>query len=101
MTTDMPVLEFEFATHEGTVNTRRTGVARSARAIIEQHHYFRGRSAGFDFQECDSVLTVRGSVPSFYLKQLLQTTLRGVEGVSRVDNQVEVVCSFGLSSVRA
>ena len=46
------------------------------------------------------VLTVRGCVPTFYLKQVLQTMLKELNGVGRVDNQVDVVCSSGLSSVR-
>jgi hypothetical protein len=48
----------------------------------------------------DGILTLRGRVPSFYLKQILQTTLMNVPGVKRVDNRVDVVASDGLSSVR-
>lgn len=36
-------------------------------------------------------LTLRGSVPSFYLKQVLQELLRQVDGVETVLNQVHVV----------
>lgn len=49
----------------------------------------------------DGVLTLTGRVPTFYLKQLLQTWLKNLDGVTRIDNQVEVVNSRGLSSVRA
>lgn len=48
----------------------------------------------------DGVLTLRGCVPSFYLKQVLQAALMDVPGVERLDNQVDVVSSAGLSSVR-
>jgi hypothetical protein len=41
---------------------------------------------------------VRGAVPSFYLKQILQTVLMGLEGVALINNQVNVVSSEGLSS---
>ena len=41
----------------------------------------------------DGVLTLRGQLPSFYLKQLLQEHLRGMENVARIDNQVDVVGS--------
>jgi hypothetical protein len=41
---------------------------------------------------------VHGAVPSFYLKQLLQTALSKVNGVERVANHVVVVNSQGLSS---
>lgn len=42
---------------------------------------------------------IRGRVPTFYLKQLLQDALKQVEGVRRIDNRIEVVTSDGLSSV--
>ena len=48
----------------------------------------------------DGILTLRGTVPSFYLKQVLQSTLMDVQGVRRVDNRVDVISSAGLSSVR-
>ena len=50
---------------------------------------------GFTFERiaihyADGILTLRGQLPSFYLKQLLQTLLRDVEGVVQVNNQVDV-----------
>jgi hypothetical protein len=39
----------------------------------------------------DKVLIVRGQVPTFFLKQVLQRTLMELEGIERIDNQVEVV----------
>lgn len=39
----------------------------------------------------DGILTLRGQLPSFYLKQMLQERLRGMERVARIDNQVHVV----------
>lgn len=53
-----------------------------------------------DWQFEDGVLTLSGQVPSFYLKQVLQTVLRRVENVERLVNDVDVVSSNGLSSVR-
>lgn len=50
------------------------------------------------FQFNNGVLTVRGRVPTFYLKQIIQTRLRDLEGVTQVDNQVDVVSATGLSS---
>ena len=46
------------------------------------------------------ILTLRGCVPSFYLKQVLQSILKDVPGVERIDNRVDVVSAAGLSSVR-
>ena len=36
------------------------------------------------------VLVVSGRVPSFYLKQLLQSTLGNLDGIDRVINEVNV-----------
>jgi hypothetical protein len=47
----------------------------------------------------EGMLVLRGRLPSFYLKQVLQTLLRDVEGVDRIDNRVDVVSATGLSSV--
>lgn len=46
-------------------------------------------------------LTLEGCVPSFYLKQILQTMLRDIEHVERLLNEVDVVSSTGLSSERS
>jgi osmotically-inducible protein OsmY len=36
-------------------------------------------------------LYLRGQVPSFYLKQLAQTAVSGLDGVSQVVNEIEVI----------
>jgi len=44
--------------------------------------------------ECrDGRLISRGCVPSFYLKQIAQATVAKVDGVSEVENQLEVVAT--------
>ena len=48
----------------------------------------------------DGVLILRGNVPSFYLKQVLQSILKDTPGVRRIDNRVDVISAAGLSSVR-
>lgn len=40
-----------------------------------------------------SVLTLRGRVSSYYLKQLAQTLLQGIAEVLSVDNQLDVVAA--------
>jgi hypothetical protein len=45
-------------------------------------------------------LTLEGQVPSFHLKQMLQTLLRDIEKVDRLANEVDVVNPCGLSSER-
>ena len=59
--------------------------------------YFREITCSYD----DGVLTLDGRVPTFRLKQVLQTMLFDVDGVDRIDNRVDVVNSTGLSSVRS
>lgn len=46
----------------------------------------------------DGILRLQGQVPTFYLKQILQTLLRDIENVERVENDVQVINSCGLSS---
>ncbi len=65
-------------------------VARRARDVLAKHAHFRGRADMFVFECSENVLVIRGCVPTFYLKQLLQTALTQVEGVERVDNCVDV-----------
>jgi hypothetical protein len=50
------------------------------------------------FEFADGVLTLRGRVPSYYLKQILQTWLRKLDGVQQIENEVDVVSACGLSS---
>ena len=38
----------------------------------------------------DSTLTLRGRLPSFYLKQIAQTVVRRIDGIVMIDNEVEV-----------
>jgi hypothetical protein len=70
-----------------------------AREVVARHGHFRGRLEMFQFVQCEDVLVVRGAVPSFYLKQVLQSVLKCLESVRRIDNQVVVVSCDGLSSV--
>ena len=73
---------------QGAAN--RCDAVDEARQRLEQTTFFRGRSGALQIDAQDGILTVRGSVPSYYLKQLLQATLRDIEGVTRVNNQVDV-----------
>ena len=49
----------------------------------------------------DGHVTLRGRVPNFYLKQMLQEMLRGIERVKLITNSVDVVSSTGMSSDRS
>jgi hypothetical protein len=78
-----------------------TDVEQVAYEIVASHCSFHGRAQEFDFEKNGDVLTIRGCVPSFYLKQVLQGLLKNLEGVQRIDNQVDVVNPHGLSSVKS
>lgn len=75
-------------------------VEQRAQELLARHSHFHLRASTFEFQHCDGVLVVRGCVPTFYLKQVLQAVLKELEGVGWIDNQVDVVSSGGVSSVR-
>jgi len=46
-------------------------------------------------------LILTGIVPSFYIKQMLQTLLKDIQHVRQLENHVDVVSATGLSSERA
>lgn len=71
-------------------------IEQSAKALLESTSHFVGRAHLFDFRCSDDVLIVRGCVPTYYLKQILQTVLKNVDGVRLVDNQVMVDMSAGI-----
>jgi len=73
---------------------------RVARDLIASHDHFRGRADTFEFICQDNVLVIRGRVPTFYLKQLLQDALKHLKGVHRIDNRVDVFASQGLGGIR-
>jgi hypothetical protein len=70
---------------------KRDLVAQQAHAALAAHVHFRGRAGRFEFDCREDVLVVRGTVPTYYLKQVLQQVLMGVEGVRLIDNQVSVI----------
>jgi hypothetical protein len=75
-------------------------VEHGAKELLSQHSHFRGRADDFSYEYRAGVLIVRGCVPTFYLKQVLQTVLKDVDGVARIDNQIDVISSEGVSTVR-
>lgn len=74
---------------------RSEETARRARALVETQLHLAGRADTFDFELHDDVLIVRGTVPSFYLKQVLQHALKNLDGVRWVDNRVTVALTLG------
>jgi hypothetical protein len=73
-------------------------ILRRVAYLLSHHDLFRCRLDNLEIDCCEAMLIVNGKLPSFYLKQVLQTTLRDVSGVRRIDNRVNVTSSSGLSS---
>lgn len=71
-------------------NNSRSGLAERAKALIQHQPYFRGANYPLKFESFGQVLLITGTLPSFYLKQVLQTELLRLDGVVRIDNQVQV-----------
>jgi hypothetical protein len=93
----MPLATAE-RTKTGTTN--RTSLSDVARNYLDAHPHFRGRLNDVAIVHEGMTLVLRGRLPSFYLKQLVQEAVRHVPGVQRVRNMIDVVSADGISSVR-
>jgi hypothetical protein len=74
-------------------------IAEVAQAKLRRSAYVELRGVCCDFS--GGVLTLRGRVPSYHLKQLAQADVAGVPGVLEVDNRVEVVAWRSFQSPRS
>mgnify|MGYP003574649926 CR=1 FL=1 len=45
-------------------------------------------------------LTLEGCVPTFNMKQMLQSLLRNIDGVESLANKVDVISATGLSAIQ-
>ena len=70
---------------------RPTDVADQARALLLRNPYLALKNVSCEFR--DGVLTLRGNLPSYYLKQIAQTIVANLEGVERLVNAVEVIAT--------
>lgn len=77
--------------------SRNREIEQRAQALVNAHSLFTRRASKFKYRCEADVLTVNGNVPTFYLKQVLQSILQTVEGVRRIENEVEVVSATGVS----
>lgn len=76
---------------ESTSEQVHNRILREARERLRKHHQFRGREDLIRLDETAGTLVLKGRVPSFYVKQLLQTVLQGIDGVTELNNQVRVL----------
>ena len=72
-----------------TVPPLHDSVVHEARHRIQRSAYLPLRSLSCDYLQ--GVLTIRGQVPTYYLKQLAQSLVSTVEGIQEVQNLVDVV----------
>lgn len=59
-----------------------------ARSILQNSSYQALRGLKCEFE--DGVLKLEGTLPNFHMNQLALSALREIEGVTRIDNRVEV-----------
>ena len=63
-------------------------VEAAARARLQRSLYPELRHVSCEFHE--GLLTLRGRVPSYYLKQVAQTAVYRIEGVGELNNRLQV-----------
>ena len=71
--------------------TRRLDVAERAESLLRRNGHLFHQNISCDFQ--DGVLILRGTVPSYYLKQVAQAVVASLEEVIQIENRMEVVTS--------
>lgn len=71
------------------VAQRNRMVEEEVRTALEQSGYAAIRNLSFDLD--DGELTLRGQVPSYYMKQIAVTTVAKVAGVTLIYNRLKVV----------
>ena len=72
-------------------------IVREARGRLEQNELFRGRTGLIQIDERKGTLILRGRLPSYHLKQVLQATMHDIDGIIEIDNQVDVLWPNGES----
>jgi CheY-like chemotaxis protein len=56
---------------------------------LRRHHYMALRHVSCAYR--DGVLTLHGCLPTYYLKQIAQAVVAGIEGVERIQNEIVIV----------
>jgi hypothetical protein len=69
----------------------RTQIAELADCRLRRNAYLTAEEVHCDFSR--GRLTLRGRLSSYYLKQLAQEAISGLEGVREIRNEIEVVSS--------
>jgi osmotically-inducible protein OsmY len=64
-------------------------VVEGAERCLRCNSYLALKNVSCEFNE--GILTLRGCLPTYYLKQIAQTAVARLDGVNRVNNQIEVI----------
>jgi len=68
---------------------QRSGIGELAESRLRRSAYLALQYISCEFHA--RVLILRGRLPSYYLKQIAQALVGDIEGVERIDNQIEVM----------
>jgi hypothetical protein len=71
------------------VEQPRSELRHLIESVISRSSFLSGRNLRFEVHE-DAVV-LRGVVRSYYQKQLAQESLRNIEGLAKINNEIEVV----------
>jgi osmotically-inducible protein OsmY len=72
----------------GPAPTNPDNVAERAESRLRGNSYLALKNVTCDFQ--DGVLTLRGCLPTYYLKQIAQAVVGRLDGVQRIVNDIQV-----------
>jgi hypothetical protein len=85
----MPVLNPASAERVTETLNPQPAPADLAERCLRRHPYRALKNISCDW--FDGVLVLRGCLPTYYLKQIAQEAVASLEGVERIDNQIQVV----------
>ena len=83
-------MPFERTSHDHRTPTA-SGIEESVECRLRGSPYLALRDVGCAYR--DGVLTLRGCLPTYYLKQMAQTAVARMEGVQRIVNEIVVIAS--------
>jgi hypothetical protein len=85
----MPALNLASAQPATPTQTPQPGLKELAEGSLRRHPYMALKNVTCDL--LGGVLVLRGCLPTYYLKQVAQEAVAPLEGVERIDNQIQVV----------
>ena len=85
----MPLLNTACAERAAPARNPQPAPAALAERCLRSNLYLALKTITCDW--LDGVLVLRGCLPTYYLKQIAQEAVASLEGVERIDNQIQVV----------